>query len=32
VASIMATKAYREGKKVYWDRAKEEIVYNPPVA
>jgi len=26
VASIMATRAYREGKKLYWDRVKEEIV------
>ena len=26
VASIMATLAYREGKKLYWDRTKEEIV------
>jgi predicted dehydrogenase len=29
VACIMATKAYREGKKVYWDRIKEEITYEP---
>lgn len=29
IASIMATRAYREGKKLYWDRAKEEIVDNP---
>ncbi len=26
IASVMATQAYREGKKLYWDRAKEEIV------
>ncbi|HTF20884.1 MAG TPA: Gfo/Idh/MocA family oxidoreductase [Chryseolinea sp.] len=26
IASIMATRAYREGKKLYWDHAKEEIV------
>lgn len=26
IASIMATQAYREGKKLYWDRASEEIV------
>src|SRR5450759_4289730 len=26
IASIMATRAYREGKKLYWDRTKEEIV------
>jgi predicted dehydrogenase len=24
-AAIMATRAYREGKKLYWDRVKEEI-------
>jgi predicted dehydrogenase len=29
VASIMATYAYREGKKLYWDRTKEEIVDHP---
>jgi predicted dehydrogenase len=29
VASIMATRAYREGKKLYWDRVKEEIVDHP---
>ena len=26
VGQIMATRAYREEKKLYWDRAKEEIV------
>ena len=26
VGQIMATKAYRENKKIYWDRSKEEIV------
>ncbi len=26
VATIMATRAYREGKKLYWDRTREEIV------
>jgi len=26
IASIMATNAYREGKKLYWDNNKEEIV------
>jgi hypothetical protein len=26
VGQIMATRAYREGKKLYWDRTKEEIV------
>ena len=30
VALIMANKAYREGKKVYWDRENEEIVDSPP--
>jgi len=29
IASIMATRAYREGKKMYWDREKEEIVDHP---
>jgi predicted dehydrogenase len=29
VASIMATRAYREGKKLYWDRNREEIVDHP---
>ena len=29
VASIMATRAYREGKKLYWDRTKEEITDHP---
>jgi predicted dehydrogenase len=30
IDSIMATRAYREGKKLYWDRKKEEIVdYKP---
>jgi predicted dehydrogenase len=31
VASIMATRAYREGKKLYWDRTKEEIVEHPVI-
>ena len=26
VGAIMATRAYREGKKLYWDREREEIV------
>lgn len=26
IAQIMATQAYRQGKKLYWDRRKEEIV------
>ncbi|MEP7228715.1 MAG: Gfo/Idh/MocA family oxidoreductase [Ginsengibacter sp.] len=29
IACIMATQAYREGKKLYWDRTKEEIVNQP---
>lgn len=29
IASIMATQAYRQGKKLYWDRTKEEIVDHP---
>ena len=29
VGSIMATRAYREGKKLYWDRNKEEITDHP---
>jgi predicted dehydrogenase len=29
IASIMATRAYREGKKLYWDRTREEIVDHP---
>ena len=31
IASIMATYAYREGKKLYWDRTKEEIVDHPVI-
>jgi predicted dehydrogenase len=29
IATIMATRAYREGKTLYWDRSKEEIVNHP---
>ena len=29
ITSIMATLAYREGRKLYWDRSKEEIVDQP---
>jgi hypothetical protein len=29
VAVIMATRSYREGKKMYWDRAKERILDHP---
>jgi hypothetical protein len=32
VAVVMATRSYREGKKLYWDRGREEIVERPPVA
>lgn len=31
VGCIMATRSYREGKKLYWDRNKEEIVDHPLV-
>ncbi len=30
IGVIMATRAYREGKKLYWDRANEIIVEDPP--
>jgi predicted dehydrogenase len=29
IAVIMATRSYREGKKMYWDRQREEIVDHP---
>jgi hypothetical protein len=29
VAVIMAARSYREGKKLYWDPAKEEILDHP---
>lgn len=29
IASIMATQAYRKGKKLYWDRVNEEIADRP---
>ena len=29
IAAVMATRAYRENKKLYWDRTKEEIVDYP---
>ena len=29
VAVVMATRSYREGKKMYWDRQREEIVDRP---
>ncbi|MFV0267886.1 MAG: hypothetical protein ACK5HT_12195 [Draconibacterium sp.] len=31
IASIMATQAYRESKKLYWDRTKEVIVDHPVI-
>ena len=31
VTSAMATQAYRQGKKLYWDRQREGIVDHPPV-
>ncbi|MBN2289953.1 MAG: Gfo/Idh/MocA family oxidoreductase [Candidatus Glassbacteria bacterium] len=30
VAVVMATRSYREGKKMYWDAAGEEILDHPP--
>ena len=30
VAVIMATRSYREGRKIYWDRQREEIVDRAP--
>jgi hypothetical protein len=30
VAVIMATRAYREGKKMHWDRKNEQILDHPP--
>jgi len=30
IGQIMATRAYREGKKLYWDRRNEEIVDHQP--
>jgi predicted dehydrogenase len=29
IGIIMATRAYREGKKLYWDKEKEEIIEQP---
>jgi hypothetical protein len=29
VAVVMATRSYREGKKLYWDRKNEQIVDRP---
>ena len=30
VAVVMATRSYREGKKMFWDRKNEEILDHPP--
>ena len=30
IGVVMATRAYREGKKMYWDRETEEVVDVPP--
>jgi predicted dehydrogenase len=32
VAVVMATRSYREGKKMYWDRTREEILDHPVTA
>jgi predicted dehydrogenase len=32
VALIMATRGYREGKKMFWDRKNEEILDHPPTS
>ena len=32
VAVVMATRSYRDGKKMFWDRKKEEILGRPPGA
>jgi predicted dehydrogenase len=32
IAVIMATRAYREGKKMHWDRKNEQILDHPPTA
>jgi predicted dehydrogenase len=32
IAVIMATRSYREGKKIYWDRTREDIVDRAPSA
>ncbi len=29
IAVVMATRSYREGKKIYWDRKNEQIVDHP---
>jgi len=30
VAVIMATSSYRTGRKMYWDRTREEVLDHPP--
>ena len=30
IAVIMATRSYREGRKIYWDRKSEQITLNAP--
>jgi hypothetical protein len=32
IAVIMATRSYREGKKMHWDRKREEILDHPASA
>jgi hypothetical protein len=32
VAVIMATRSYRENRKMYWDRTREEFLDRPPSA
>jgi predicted dehydrogenase len=32
VTAVMATMAYREGKKLYWDRVREEITDHPVIS
>jgi hypothetical protein len=32
VAVIMVTRSYRENRKMYWDRTREEILDRPPSA
>jgi len=32
VAVVMATRSYREGKRMYWDRKNEQILDHPPTA
>ena len=32
VAVVMATRAYREGKKMFWDARNEQILDHPPLS